>query len=482
MEKKKKMASPELLGAINSPDPKEYVRFWISDNGLEYLRGGLWRYDGAIMRYDETRTKLLVDYQIDRSAATRRTAQLNEGMDEPTHRAPKKITKDVLFAAVDEVVRIIRHGKLIALRKKLAFDPQADPERKQLSTFVGNLTNTNVELSTAVMQHYVWMTKRRVFDKSVENHLIPVVIGGQGIGKSESVNRFLAPLREYQLNLADVGTLTDQRNYHAFSEYYVSVIDEMPRLQKTDMDKVKSHVTTPLLSSRTLGTHIFTSVPNNITIIGTSNTRLKYQNLDTTGMRRFYELIADGALSRVVSEGIDYEKLWKSVDENSQSPLNQYLPQLREHQEDLRPRNSIEQFFEAYHIDLSKPRKFKVSVEDGMYRSIRDWAETSGNTGNWLRNGTIKNMLEEQGLAQNIISGRKIYKVNEDCMLNPLYANGFSNEKLTDENVQEIESLPQLQQMLKEAVRKEDYFYAARLQGRMADIKRKLNNSNVFDL
>ncbi len=480
-DKEKDVSSEMLLKALRSSDTKDYIRYWIENNSMVYLRGGLWRYDDAILRYDEMRNKLLVDYQIDRSIAAKRVAKLNEDLPESVHRGPKKVSKDMLFAAADEVIRLIKHEKLTQTRKRLAYDPQADPEMLSIKNFVANLTTTNVDLSVAVIHHYIRMAKRRLFDLPVENHIIPVIIGPQGKGKSENVNRLLSPLKEYLINLPDVTHLTDSRNYHAFSEYYLGVIDEMPRLQKADIDKVKTTVTMPLLSSRTLGTHNFSSVPNNLTIIGTSNTRLKYQSLDSTGMRRFYELINDKEIDRQISESIDYEKLWRSIDENAPSPLSAFMSQLQEHQEDLRPLNYIELFFEEYHINLSKPLDFKVDVRYGMYDAIKQWAKITGNEGPWLRDQTMKNMLEQHGLKQSIISGKKVFKVNADCMLNPLYANGFSESKLTEKDVQEIESLPQLQKMIEAALAKEDYFMAARIQERIREVKSQLSG-NVFNL
>ncbi len=209
---------------------------------------------------------------------------------------------------------------------------------------------------------------------------------------------------------------------------------------------------------------------------------LKHQHIDTTGMRRFYELIVDKEISRDISEGIDYVKLWQSIDENSASPILEYLPQLREHQEDMRPHDYIEQFFEENHINVSKPLEFKVEVRDVMYNAIREWAKITGNEGPWLREQTMKNMLEEHGLKQHITNGKKFYKVNTDCMLNPLYANGFSDNLLTESDVQEIESLPQLQKMLEAAVKKEDYDMAARIKEQMRVIKSKISKGDVFNL
>ena len=482
MEKKEEGAGNDLVKALRSSDPKDYIRYWIQANGLVNMRGGLWRYGGAILRYDEVRNKLLVDYNIDRSSAGKRIARQNESSEEIVQKLPPKIAKDLLFAAADEVTRIMKHDMLTALAEKLAFDPLADPNKHELSTFVGNLTGTNTDLSTAAIGHFIHTVKRRILGKPVENHLIVVVIGPQNKGKSENLNRLIGPVNEYRINLSDVAHLTDTRNFHAFSEHYVGVLDEMPRLKQADIGKVKSVVTQSLLSSRTLATHIFTSVPNNLTVIGTSNTRLKFQFLDPTGMRRFYELIVDKEISREISENIDYLKMWKSIDENAPSPITAYTEQLKEHHEDLRPHNTMELFLEEYHIDLTKPLDLKVEVRDVMYNAIREWAKITGNEGPWLREQTMKNMLEEQGLKQHIINGKKIYKVNTDCMLNPLYVNGFSDKALTESDIQEIESLPQLQKMLEASVQKEDYSMAAQIKERMRVIKSKISKGDVFNL
>ncbi|UEM23096.1 hypothetical protein JL100_010245 [Skermanella mucosa] len=49
-------------------------------------------------------------------------------------------------------------------------------------------------LVKAVLQHFIWQVGRKIRGMTVGNHMMPVIIGQQGGGKTEMVKRFLSPL------------------------------------------------------------------------------------------------------------------------------------------------------------------------------------------------------------------------------------------------------------------------------------------------
>jgi hypothetical protein len=81
------------------------------------------------------------------------------------------------------------------------------------------------EFIIAVHQKFMWQIKRKVLGLPVTNHLMPVILGPQGKGKSTFVSKLVEPLKELTLEV-DFKMIEDERNVEMWSSY-ILFLDEM---------------------------------------------------------------------------------------------------------------------------------------------------------------------------------------------------------------------------------------------------------------
>ena len=172
----------------------------------------------------------------------------------------------------------------------------------------------------AVLKHFVWQVKRKMFDLPVTYHMMPVLFGPQESGKSTLIrDYFCNPIRDFFAS-TDFSTITDNRS-HDIWDNYVLFFDEMGRSAVTHLEDIKRKITEDTFNSRILGKNADTLVRNRATFVGTTNKSISRLIFDETGMRRFYQINCRAVMDWSVTNDIKYAALWRSVDETSTSPL-----------------------------------------------------------------------------------------------------------------------------------------------------------------
>jgi hypothetical protein len=193
----------------------------------------------------------------------------------------------------------------------------AEPEWDR---FVHALTEVNQEETKIVLKHFIWQVKRKLFDNPVTYHMMPVFFGPQEAGKSTVVrDYFCKPVKDFFAS-TDFATITDNRS-HDIWDNYVLFFDEMGRSAVSHLEDIKRKITEDRFNSRVLGKNTDTLVVNRATFIGTTNKDISRLIFDDTGMRRFYQVDCRTKIDWPVTNQIDYKKLWRSVNENQDSPL-----------------------------------------------------------------------------------------------------------------------------------------------------------------
>ncbi len=476
----------ERTRALTSPDAKAYVNYWLNKEGYVIRKPDCWLKNGEDFHTDQLKIQIYVDYNTDYAEVAGQIKKSDADM-APKHRNSVTLyykKKDLLHAALDLIILEATRLMLIETRLLMKFDPAADPGFVNISTFVRNITTQNIDLAIESLKHYVWQVKRKLNNKKVIHHLVPVITGEQGTGKSQNIERFLRPMEHYKIDLQDALQLTDERRYFSYQRNFVAILDEMSKIGLTDFNKFKNFISTPILTPRVLGSHSTPEIKQNVSLIGSSNFPLNEQFFDPSGMRRFVEIKVDKEISQEISEGIDYMAIWKSVDENAPSPIIPYLKQLTVHQEAMRTKDIFEEFMEEFRIDTSKPATYRVRIREGMYESFKKWAKDSGNEGNLCKDQIIRTRLANKGIKQaGPFQGIYYYMVNEDCMLNPDYVATSAAALETDVNIEEVESIPVLEAALKKAVEHQNYELAAQIDRRIKMLKHKNGvNGILLDL
>ncbi len=230
---------------------------------------------------------------------------------------------DALTLAIEDA----RVAALDELRASLKYRSGIDDSF--IRSFARAVTGRESTVDVAVLKHFIWQVKRKVYDMEVEHHLMPILCGKhQGAGKSVAVRKVLRPIERFKDEPANLAILGDERQAFRFSRSFVLFFDEMAKATKADIESFKSIITQPRASWRALGSNRRRVETNRATFIGTSNYRLSEIIIDPTGTRRFYEMTCSDRIDWTTVNAIDYTKLWASVDENGPAPIAPFLHEL----------------------------------------------------------------------------------------------------------------------------------------------------------
>jgi hypothetical protein len=204
---------------------------------------------------------------------------------------------------------------------KIAFESQvqSDLAEAEWDRFVSAITDVNQQETKTVLKHFIWQVKRKMFRKPVSYHMMPVFHGLQGAGKSIVIKRFCNPIIDFFASTT-FREMTDNRS-HDIWKNFVLFFDEMGHSATSNLEDIKRKITEDTFISRILRTNSDTLVVNRATMIGASNKDLSTLIFDDTGMRRFFQIACKAILDWDTTADIDYAKLWRSVNENQETPL-----------------------------------------------------------------------------------------------------------------------------------------------------------------
>lgn len=198
-----------------------------------------------------------------------------------------------------------------------------------------------VEFVVAVFAKFIWQVKRKIEDMPIYDHLMPVILGEQRIGKSTLVYKLLDPVQELWM-MTDFKQITDDRNISLWKNFIV-FLDEMGWASKSDMDAVKNIITAHTLTRRVMRTNVTQEVAQNATFIGTANASdLAELIRDATGTRRFISLTMIDKPDRAVINGIAWPAVWQSVDHTADDPMTPFRDVLSRKQESERIKTPVE--------------------------------------------------------------------------------------------------------------------------------------------
>ena len=206
----------------------------------------------------------------------------------------------------------------------------------------------DTKIQIAVLQKFIWQVKRRMAGLPIGDHLMPVIYGLQGKGKSKFVEALTAPLG-HLVSTGDFQRLSDIREVAMFQSFVV-VLDEMQKATRADVERVKNVVTRDSFSYRPMHSNANVTIGQNATFIGTSNRTLDQMIHDPTGNRRFFQI--DWSKSAGPEEwcrlnALCIEEMWRSVDHLADDPIAPFMEQIRDIQASTVFRSSVGQFFDA---------------------------------------------------------------------------------------------------------------------------------------
>jgi energy-coupling factor transporter ATP-binding protein EcfA2 len=248
--------------------------------------------------------------------------------------------------------------------------------------------DTSPEFITAMLKKFIWQVKRKVLGIDVTDHLMIVLLGAQGSGKSTFVRGLISPLSEITA-MVDFKMIADDRNIDMWSNF-IMFIDEMGYATMTDVDVIKNIISAPTLTRRPMRSNAFDIVKQNGTFIGCSNKKLNQLVRDPTGARRFAGLHFRRDADWNLINSMCWANLWRLVDAKAEDPTIPFKAELKAQQEQGRYRNSVETWLvqfdpmEVSSIDwddstvrakvlYSAFRKYEDEFHPGSRTSITEW-------------------------------------------------------------------------------------------------------------
>lgn len=264
--------------------------------------------------------------------------QLCRAFNETNKEVVRPFNKDLLKAALNELVLREVEGARESVTSSVAFNGEPIAS---LKSYVRALLGKDCELTTKVLMHWIWMVKRKLKGLSVTDHLMPVFVGPQGIGKSVAIEKLISPLNDFILSLS-LRQVVDDRYHFELERGLITVLDELNG-KNLPIEDIKRVISSDTLSVRKLGSNVVETFKNRVSFIGSSNARLS-NVLHDREMRRFYEVNISSIDWKAINT-LDYIKIWQSVDENRLSGYVQdVMPELRESQKSLVTLTPVETF------------------------------------------------------------------------------------------------------------------------------------------
>ncbi len=214
--------------------------------------------------------------------------------------------------AIDDWKTTQKNMLIGGITRQVVYDPAVVARAEVMwDIFIESITATNVAETKAVMKHWVWQIKRKMFNLPVDYHNMPVLKGEQGIGKSTIIKKICGPIEDFVAN-TNFSNITDERK-HGLWKNYVLVFDEMGNSTNENIEEIKRRITLDVFDGHILYSNNDITIVNKATFIGSTNRELSSMIIDDTGMRRFYQIECLKKFDWTVTDCIDFMLLWKSI-------------------------------------------------------------------------------------------------------------------------------------------------------------------------
>jgi len=383
-------------------DPRKYVAWWMKIKGISVdERGGLASKDKR--EYQDIFDTLMLDYN-EQIADFNITAE----------RRIKGATDTNIKRALDEIISLEMVRRRAEIFETVKFGGTENLD--ELQKFVVAVTGKNNRTVLGVLAHFLWQVKRKLVDKEVLYHIMPIIVGAQGGGKSKSLQHLFAPLMNLtlDLNLPDV---TDSRFHFSLNRNFVVILDEMAGAKRADVDNLKKQISATYNDSRKLGGNIVTKLKQNASFIGTSNRPVNEIIFDTTGARRFYEIKALAKLDWDAINTIDYTTLYKGINETRERGyLEEVMEDVQKDQENLVGLDELTAFLESHQV-IPGTKEISATV---IYDAYKIWADSNG-IRNPVNSVWFGRKVSNRGILSQIKKVRNkastIYMISEESEL-----------------------------------------------------------------
>jgi hypothetical protein len=287
----------------------------------------------------------------------------------------KAINEKNMQKAFNEYLRVLPLKKLSELCEGMVCSGEDLAELQKWAAVVAANPRPTDAL---VMAHWCWLVKRKAMGLPVIHHIMPVIVGPQGSGKTMAISKLIGPWEQVRL-MADVPMLAEQSTYQSMSTHAVIMFDELAGVGRVDMNVLKRQISTETNSFRPLYKQEMVTVPQRCSFIGASNTNLDESIFDSTGMRRFYQIVSPKQLDWDAINAIDYKALWLGIDENKPMGylVGDDLRDVHNIQQAYAMQDEIELFIQANGVNQTSEAYKEIDART-LYSHYAAWAKEHG--------------------------------------------------------------------------------------------------------
>lgn len=362
------MSTPQTQSQILG-DPRNYVQAYLQVNNIIVNERGELK-DGSMRNNMDIFATMFLDYlaQVKSHNAAEKAKAAN------LRNTISAATEKVLNMALQELITKEKH----AYRAKIIQSFKCEKEDLSLlRQWVKAVTGQENEDDIAILAHWMWQVKNKMTDKNPSYHVMPILFGKQGGGKTVAMTKLIAPINNFRLNIS-LDQMTDDRYFKSMSENYVIVFDEMQGAERADIDALKKQVTIEYNDYRPMGTNEVYKVKQACSFIGATNRPIAEQIVDSTGMRRFWQLDCADKLDWDVISNLDYNAMWKGIDENKvDGYVLSQIEAISEKQDQMIAKDDMTLFIEALGLnDVSATKKDVTAA--ALYQEYRDFCDRNG--------------------------------------------------------------------------------------------------------
>jgi len=301
--------------------------------------------------------------------------------EEIRHFAQTELKTNLSMATVESVLNKLivdeKTKRLSELREYVKFD-NSEFSFEQLCF---GITGAIDPITVSILKHFVWQIKRKLNDKNVEWHIMPVLVGKSGSGKSQLIRSLLAPIKELVYSDGDFKKLTDNREVFNLSNYYVYFLDEMSKADNADVESIKNKITSNEIKYRKLGTNQTYSAPNRATFLGASNNNLEYIIKDSTSARRFFQITTLPIMDWETTKRLNYLNMFRSVDENKGVDdlyIKPYMDEIFKAQQSFKHKTPVEVFLQEEKLTINPACLGKKVSRKDLYKNFSMWSAENG--------------------------------------------------------------------------------------------------------
>lgn len=367
-----------ILGFVPT-DVGDFVQKYTERNNIEVLLTGAIKQKRKITHNGIALTDEDLKDPLVRTAYLARTNTINNSTDlkckmrdllaktslKYTYQQIEDATRLWLLNAIEER-KVNMFCDIAYVPQTKACGPIAHQMWKDMEKAAFDTSSTCEGFAVAIIKKFMWQVKRKAVGEPIYNHLMPVITGRQGTGKSTLVNNMLSVIAD-GVKPATFGDIADPKLIDIWRSP-VLFLDEMSGAKKADMTTVKQAITATYLMRRQMRSNDGDSILQQSTFIGCSNDNLSELIRDNTGVRRFAELQFLNKPDWDAMDKIDWKMLWQSVNEFGEDPSIGVMSLLTSQQEDNRNMCSVETWARIDHKIFSKWTRAAI-----IYKEFSEW-------------------------------------------------------------------------------------------------------------